>query len=824
MLLTSCAQDIIDLTGSVSGVVYDKSTQKPVEGCIVGIQPTSNEIMTTSSGTYVFNEIEAGNYNLTFDKDGYEKQSKNVEIVPNQMQNLNIFLNPIEEKISTNAETLNFGDLLSEKELIISTSASTPTTFSVKSDADWIIVNPNSGTLSNKGQIIKVVVDRTKISVGSYSKKITISTQKASVEIPVLVTKVELSAPSVSNNGDFYDITENSCKVDGLISGTGGSPIFSHGHCWSKNENPTIADKKTDLGNTSEIGKFTSTLTQLQSGEVYYVRAYATNSIGIQYSKQLILKIPEITTPKIETQPATDITKTSATINAHLDSDGGSEVVEQGFYYGTTENPSTRKIVTSETNKTQLKLVLSGLKDGQKYYYKAFAKNKKGEGCGQVMSFTTLNDNTPTVSTIEAINITSSSATLKGKILDKGSSDIIECGFYYGTTSNPTTKKQLSNTSSTDLSLVLTGLKDETTYYYKAYARNSKGETCGDVVSFRTSAEIAPTVVTSSATNIGTDRSTLHGQITDKGSSDIIECGFYYGTTSNPTTKKSLSSNSNTDLVLVLTSLKDETTYYYKAYARNAKGETCGDIMLFSTEKERVPEVVTYNAENVSYKSATIVGEIVDKGTTSVTECGFYYGTNSDPSIREKVNVPSGGTGMIQMKLPNIVPGETYYYKAFARNEKGYAYGTTKSVTIPKLPSVNNVSFEPLEDLNEYSGYNSASSYQLKGTATIDPQGYNIVETGIIWMGHDTYYDHYTNPSGELDYTFVKRNATLFSSMGYGQCTRSGNKITINNKIYIRQGNTKGIYARVYIILEDNTIVQGDIFYITPTSSTFFKK
>lgn len=71
----------------------------------------------------------------------------------------------------------------------------------------------------------------------------------------------------------------------GTISSDGETNVTSRGVCWSTVTNPTIADSKTSDGTGS--GTFTSNLTSLLPNTTYYVRAYATNSVGTAYGNQV---------------------------------------------------------------------------------------------------------------------------------------------------------------------------------------------------------------------------------------------------------------------------------------------------------------------------------------------------------------------------------------------------------------------------------------------------------------------------------------------------------------------------------------------------------
>lgn len=80
------------------------------------------------------------------------------------------------------------------------------------------------------------------------------------------------------------NITENSATCGGSVTSDGNSTILSRGICWSTKANPTTSDNKISVG--SGIGTFSTGLTGLSIGTTYYVRAYATNSIGTSYGNE----------------------------------------------------------------------------------------------------------------------------------------------------------------------------------------------------------------------------------------------------------------------------------------------------------------------------------------------------------------------------------------------------------------------------------------------------------------------------------------------------------------------------------------------------------
>lgn len=81
------------------------------------------------------------------------------------------------------------------------------------------------------------------------------------------------------------EISYTTATSGGTVTSDGGNPVTVYGICWSIAQNPTTSDSNTADG--SGVGSFISNLKGLQSGPTYYVRAYATNSIGTSYGNQI---------------------------------------------------------------------------------------------------------------------------------------------------------------------------------------------------------------------------------------------------------------------------------------------------------------------------------------------------------------------------------------------------------------------------------------------------------------------------------------------------------------------------------------------------------
>jgi len=94
---------------------------------------------------------------------------------------------------------------------------------------------------------------------------------------------VASTVPSVTTT-DITNITATTATSGGNVYADGGESVTARGVCWSTSQNPTILNSKTTNG--SGTGSYISYLISLTDGLTYYVRAYATNSVGTGYGNQ----------------------------------------------------------------------------------------------------------------------------------------------------------------------------------------------------------------------------------------------------------------------------------------------------------------------------------------------------------------------------------------------------------------------------------------------------------------------------------------------------------------------------------------------------------
>ncbi len=126
------------------------------------------------------------------------------------------------------------------------------------------------------------------------------------------------------------------------FSNLNGQAMIQHGHCWSKQENPTLADANTRLGARNELGDFFSNLTNLEFDSTYFIRAYIQTNEEVIYSDVFeFLAVPSnLPVAVVESISVSNITPTTATARANISDTGVRRIVAHGHCWADTPNPT----------------------------------------------------------------------------------------------------------------------------------------------------------------------------------------------------------------------------------------------------------------------------------------------------------------------------------------------------------------------------------------------------------------------------------------------------------------------------------------------------
>jgi uncharacterized protein (TIGR02145 family) len=180
-----------------------------------------------------------------------------------------------------------------------------------------------------------------------------------------------------------------------------------------------------------------------------------------------------------------------------------------------------------------------------------------------------------------------------------------------------------------------------------------------------------------------------------------------------------------------------------------------GEVVSFSTAD--IPVVSTSDPSEITGATVIAGGNITYDGGKPVLEAGICFDTLPDPDVNDSLRkVSSPATGTFSIKIIDLNPTTTFYFRAFARNAAGIAYGETKSFTTTTL-------------------YTS-------GDTLIDQDGIKyptIVILGKRWMASNLRTSKYRDGSA---ITNAKTNPEWTSQAGGAWCNYDN--LALNDKTY----------------------------------------
>lgn len=323
-------------------------------------------------------------------------------------------------------------------------------------------------------------------SPGSYIIKAIATDDDNDIASNSVTITIEALLPNVETKTISELKTDNmSIDVACTIVSNGGDEIVNAGICWSEATSPTINDNKIDVDN--KTGDYSISLTNLKYGKNYYVRAFASNGVGTSYGQELSFSIPAIK-PTIITKDVVNVGDQSAETGGAITSDGGADIIEKGIVWSNSTNPTLNDFsMQDQANSTEFDVVIENLIPNTTHYVRAYAKNEIGIAYGNQIEFKT-EIGLPMLNNVNFTNVTTTSITLESSIANNGGSAIIEKGFVWSETQNPSinNNRLISSSSGNSFTSGLENLKPNAVYYIKAFASNSKGAGYSEEVDIRT--------------------------------------------------------------------------------------------------------------------------------------------------------------------------------------------------------------------------------------------------------------------------------------------------------------------------------------------------
>jgi hypothetical protein len=558
----------------------------------------------------------------------------------------------------------------------------------------------------------QIFVRFTPVAVQSYNGNIVVS--GGGVPLPVNVAAVGSGVNTIAivTSGAASAITSISATVAGSIPSTGCSAINAYGVEYSTtNGFPNGSGTAVPSSNLSG-GNFSSNLTGLAPTTTYYYHAYATNNGGTAYGAQqsFITATPVLTSTSLTAFGNVCINTTAGpntftVTGTNLTAANVSIGPLTGFTFSTTSGgtyTATLSLPQPSGSYSQAVFVRFTPVAVQSYNGNIPVTGGGSAAINVAASGGGINT-TPSVTSGAASAITQTSATLSGTIPANGCSAVTAYGVEYSITNGfpngSGTAVPSTNLSGVNFSSSLTGLTPSTTYYYHAYATNAGGTSYGVQLSFSTSAPVLTATPLTAFGNVCISTTMSPNSFTINSNALLVAnvtvgplAGFGFSTTAGGTYTSSLSlthpAGAYSQTIYVNFSPTAVQSYNGNIPVGGGGAATI-NVAASGTGVNTAATPVTGNATVHSANSVTLAGSLSNTGCSQVTGYGFEYSSISGlpNGLGTKVFPTNIGGVTFSSTLNGLVQGATYYYKAFAVNSGGIAYGTESSFTMMGIPS-----------------------------------------------------------------------------------------------------------------------------------------
>ena len=285
------------------------------------------------------------------------------------------------------------------------------------------------------------------------------------------------------------------------------------------------------------------------------------------------------------------------------------------------------------------------------------------------------------------VSILFTDVNASGTIIDVGKGGISKFGHCWSTSTIPTINDFRTEfdgaIAGKTFTSQLSGLSVNQIYFIRSYACNANETVYGEIKKISVS-NFGNISITSDSLKAENETSiSVIGNISKLGSLKLLDYGHCWATHSMPTLADNKSLNGVTTIdqkfSSLFTGLNLQTTYYVRAFVI-----LDNSTVIYSNELSiLIPDLlVTTDNYSLSGSTATLQGAIVSLGFLPVLDYGHCWSyTSSNPNINDNV-ISKGATGaalIYYSNLSSLIPGTTYYFRAYARKGNTFKYGTVKS-------------------------------------------------------------------------------------------------------------------------------------------------
>ena len=396
--------------------------------------------------------------------------------------------------------------------------------------------------------------------VNSNDEGIIYTTECGEINLCELAQMRTVLLPTVTT-GNVSRIIETEATCIGAVMSNGYSEVTARGVCWSTEPNPNVAGNHTTEG--SGIGEFTRTLTDLQPNTTYYVKAYATNSIGTAYGEEVNFTTAEHDTCATISLPYSEDFEgytTSTTLETGVQPECWKLIAEDVALTNATKPQLYRGYATSGSYSLRMK---------NRCIYAMPALDEEIDIRDLTMSFNLRQPN--------------SAYRLQVGVVDEyGEFTLVKTIKCSGTGVEAKTVS-FSNYTGTGHRIAFRNT------LVQGYTLDYSVNYIDDITINGTVSATLPMVITGTVSEITATTAICGGEVTADGGAEVIGRGVCWSTEPNPTVEGNYTSDGTGtgEFISTLASLQPNTTYYVRSYATNSEGTAYGEEMTFTTAEEQ---------------------------------------------------------------------------------------------------------------------------------------------------------------------------------------------------------------------------------------------
>lgn len=294
-------------------------------------------------------------------------------------------------------------------------------------------------------------------------------------------------APKVET-GTAENIYRKGATLSGSIQYSEGMTAESYGILFS--ELQSMAEYQ-EFPITSGETNYSVALQDLEPNETYYFCSYANSGYSMVRGEVRSFTTSSSNAPVFQTPVVSDTTVSSFHITATLLDDGGSELMLSGFCYteGNEKLPTFMDQVKNiELSGNSISATITGLYPNTTYQIRAYGASNNGLAYSDLVTVTTQTAVVPFLANVECTDSTYHSVTITSDVLETGSATVTEAGFCYSSSNTvPTLSDEvitINGYSSGSFETTIEDLNFNTTYYIRAYAKNSYGTGYSEVFTY----------------------------------------------------------------------------------------------------------------------------------------------------------------------------------------------------------------------------------------------------------------------------------------------------------------------------------------------------